>query len=552
MFLTPFYARLKICYLKLSQAAKATFFVLLHYVFEKLQHSTHWKYRDRLTQKPPLLKTAFLTNQYIRGEMKEAENEHTCWTICGECQGRGKKSRRLRKKVRLAFKSALEKFEKTGEGIEPVRPKGHLYSCFDCGGCGLIRSDSNPIPDTENFPHVAIVGGGIGGVALAVACLHRGIPFTLYERDSGFDMRSQGYGLTLQQASKAIEGLGLFSLTEGVISTRHVVHTTDGKIVGEWGRRKWLESDVKTSPKRTNVHIARQSLRSALLAQLGGLDAVQWGHQLVNFKVREEGRVDLSFQVNGEIKRSTADLVVGADGIFSAVRNLLMGEDKTPLRYLGCIVILGICPLADIKGLDHSLLDSATVFQTANGNERIYMMPYASDSIMWQLSFPMSEKEAKKLSERGTQALKEEACRRTQWHDPIPQILAATNSNLVSGYPVYDRELLTSEMLERGGPITLIGDAAHPMSPFKGQGANQALLDSLSLARGITKGCRPLSNWKEAGVRKSVLTEFETEMLERSAIKVIDSAEAAQFLHTDIALHEGDEPRGRILKRKEE
>ena len=90
------------------------------------------------------------------------------------------------------------------------------------------------------------------------------------------------------------------------------------------------------------------------------------------------------------------------------------------------------------------------------------------------------------------------------------------------------------------------------MSPFKGQGANQALLDALALARGITKGCGPFSQWRESGVRKSVLTEFESEMLERSARKVKDSAEAAQFLHSDIVLHEGDEPRGRCLKRKGE
>ena len=105
-------------------------------------------------------------------------------------------------------------------------------------------------------------------------------------------------------------------------------------------------------------------------------------------------------------------------------------------------------------------------------------------------------------------------------------------------------------MLAKGAQVTLIGDAAHPMSPFKGQGANQALLDALALARAITKNCRPLSQWRQAGVRESVLTEFETEMLQRSASKVKDSAEAAQFLHTDIVLHEGDEPRGRVLKRK--
>lgn len=480
------------------------------------------------------------------------ENEESNWTVCLECQGRGKRRRRLRKKVRLSYQRALDAFEKTNAepSMAPVRPKGHLEDCLNCGGSGLLPSAQPPSVDSENYPHVAIIGGGIGGVALAVACLHRGIPFSLYERDSGFDTRSQGYGLTLQQASKAIEGLGLFTLDQGVVSTRHLVHTTAGKVIGEWGVRKWMASGVNTSPKRTNIHIARQSLRLALLDQLGSHDVVQWGHQLVDVQTSEDEKVNLSFNVDGTMKQVQADLVVGADGIRSAVRQLLMDEEVTPLRYLGCIVILGICPLADLNGLESELLDGATVFQTANGNERIYMMPYDSDSVMWQLSFPMPEAEAKVLSEQGAQALKDEACRRTQWHQPIPQILAATQPSLVSGYPVYDRALLTPERLAKVGQATVIGDAAHPMSPFKGQGANQALLDALALARGIAKGCRALSKWREVGIRESVLSEFEAEMLARSAVKVKGSAEAAAFLHSDIVLHEGDEPRGRCLKRE--
>ena len=480
--------------------------------------------------------------------MKNAKQESTNWTSCHECQGRGKKSRRLRKKVRLAYQKKLKKFENSnGNGAPPVKPKGHLYTCVKCGGSGLLPSTQTIGPDRENYPHIAIVGGGIGGVALAVACLHRGIPFTLFERDESFDTRAQGYGLTLQQASRAIEGLGILALKEGIVSTRHVVHTTDGKIIGEWGIRKWAPSDDKSAPKRTNIHIARQSLRLNLLNQLGERDNVRWGHQLIDFK--ENNGVELSFDVEGNTRTFTADLLVGADGIRSSVRSLLIGESATPLRYLDCIVILGICPLAALEGIESPLLDSATVFQTANGNERIYMMPFDTDTVMWQLSFPMKETEAKLLSAKGPEALKEEAIRRTPWHDPIPQIVEATQSAQVTGYPVYDRDLLNPYILANGQHVTLIGDAAHPMSPFKGQGANQALLDALALARAITRGCRPKSNWKDDGIRNSVLNEFESEMLKRSAVKVKDSAEAAYFLHSDIVLHEGDGPRGRFQKR---
>ncbi len=479
------------------------------------------------------------------------KNETSSFTICIECQGLGKKNKRIRKNVKLRYQTALVAYEKSDrQGAAPVRPKAVQYSCLKCNGSGLLEADKHPFADIDNYPHVAIIGGGIGGAALAVACLHRQIPFTLYERDDSFNSRSQGYGLTLQQASNAIKGLGIFKLKEGVVSTKHVVHNSEGKVIGEWGMRKWMDSEVKTSPKRTNIHIARQSLRFELLDQLGDHKSVKWGHQLINFNESEDDFIELSFQVDGKIKKAKADLVVGADGIRSSVRKLLLGDDSTPLRYLGCIVILGICTIKDIKNVDSSLLDSATVFQTANGNERIYMMPFTSDSVMWQLSFPMSEEAAKQLSKKGPKALKEEACRRTPWHNPIPQILAVTDESNISGYPVYDRELLKSELLSKEKKVTLIGDAAHPMSPFKGQGANQALLDALALARGISKGCRPLSAWRKIGIRESVLTAFETEMLQRSASKVKGSAEAVKFLHSDAVLQEANEPRGRPLNRK--
>jgi 2-polyprenyl-6-methoxyphenol hydroxylase-like FAD-dependent oxidoreductase len=467
--------------------------------------------------------------------LEKLENSVTSWTLCQNCKGQGKKNRKQPKK------SLIQQ--------EGIVSKNEQISCKKCLGSGLIASTNFPQIDAENYPNIAIIGGGIGGVALAVACLHRGIPFTLFERDKSFSDRSQGYGLTLQQASKAMKSFGIKSLKEGIVSSKHIVHTTEGNIIGEWGMRKWMPSDTKKSQKQTNIHIARQSLRLALLEQLGGHNSVQWGHQLLDFK-ESDTKIDLSFQVNGEIKNVQTDILVGADGIRSSVRKLLLGEEILPLRYLDCMVILGICSLKSLKNIESPLLDGATVFQTANGKERIYMMPYSEEAIMWQLSFPISEEAAKEISTKGKNSLKEEAIQRTNWHSPIPEIIKATLEFEISGYPVYDREILSTTLLEKTEKnITLIGDAAHPMSPFKGQGANQALLDALSFAREITKKCTKSSNWKEIGIRKSVLNDFESEMLSRSASKVKDSAEAAKFLHSEIALFEGNQPRGSVAKK---
>jgi len=535
----------------------------------------------------------------------------------------------------------------------------------------------------------------------------------------------QGYGLTLQQARRALEALGIFETNDdahnsnftsakllqehSVTSTKHVVHTPDGKQVGEWGLRRWIgdsnrkEKDdintrhncvnscennnrsksfeanagtssrtkqrpvrAKNKKRRQNLHVPRQILRLALMEALKeasdvhGEEAgvlsknsalnsdstrhkrtakakhlhdnhntvnISWGHKLVNIQPLNNSSstndVQLTFEVvdesgsNKRIINSQANLVVGCDGIRSSVREQLfranaIANDKfdereddnssdsalNALRYLNCFVILGICPLENLFSKEGErvevdflqqqkenligispLLDGKTVFQTADGTTRIYLMPYSkkNNEYMWQLSFPVDDEElAIGLSRRGSKALKEEALKRCQsWHTPIPEILKSTPVELVSGYPVYDREILTADSLVacrenvsekfpsqkdekyRSGadnsidshnhfsidcnsiPITLLGDAAHPMSPFKGQGANQALLDALSLARSLYR----IHGIEERSIEEA-LKHYESEMLDRSAKKVRASSEAAQFLHSDIAIQEGDVTRG--------
>jgi hypothetical protein len=120
---------------------------------------------------------------------------------------------------------------------------------LNCSGSGLVAAISPPIPDTENYPHVAI-GGGIGGVALAVACLHRGfrLPFTNAITASKLDLRAMDSlcNKLVKQSKDCV-----FS-EEGVISTRHLVHTTDGKVIGN-GNEKMDAVRGAKSPKRTYI-----------------------------------------------------------------------------------------------------------------------------------------------------------------------------------------------------------------------------------------------------------------------------------------------------------
>ncbi|CAB9527972.1 Zeaxanthin epoxidase, chloroplastic [Seminavis robusta] len=523
-------------------------------------------------------------------------------TVCSKCRGEGKLVQAPSRKARKRYKQSSNDAKKN-KNLPPPRIDG----CKPCGGSGLVVAatddeitTNNTSNNNNNYPHVGIVGGGLGGLALAVACRHRGIPFTVYERDANFFERSQGYGLTMQQASRALKALGIpVPLQDGIVSTKHMVHKPDGTVVGEWGLRKWIGNNKKqeqndkkknnsNNNKRQNVHIARQALRYELLQALGGPTQVQWGHRLVEFSEQED-RVDLTIEVANNdnthsekakptIKQTSASLLVGADGIRSSVRRQGLGEEQSPLRYLGCIVILGICPLThnQVQDLQSPLLDGETVFQTADGSTRIYMMPYSQKEYMWQLSFPMDEQAAMALSQRGPQALKDESLKMCHaWHTPIIPILKQTPATLVSGYPVYDRDVLTKQHLtttlssssSRLRRVTLLGDAAHPMSPFKGQGANQALLDALFLARTIFKDFNNNDNNKnttqhettlsndtsldcEAAILEKLLETYETEMLERSSVKVEASAKAAHFLHTNVAIQEGNVTRGAAANSK--
>eukprot|EP01040_Poterioochromonas_malhamensis_P004329 gene4329-4641_t len=451
---------------------------------------------------------------------------------------------------------------------------------------------SSPPMKTKFYP-IGIVGGGLGGSALALALQAQRIPFKLFEKDDSFDARRQGYALTMQQGGITLRDLGIVDKVKdiGVISTAHYAYDATGNLLGAYGYNvsqavkpmtteeyKVMQShDLKG---RHNIHIPRQVLRNLLLEQINPTN-IHWKKKLESiiplqgeenekqYETSEKGEkvlvdpqaMKLRFQDGSE---EIVSLVIGADGIFSRVRQLL--KDSIPsttddvkeqsvqsptnpashdLKYLDLMVILGISNLK-------SSLDGIAYCQRQwlNGSTRVFTMPYDENRLMWQLSYPLDEAEALKLSsveKRNAseilavgRLLKEAAMNKCAGWDPILlDIFERTDDYGLSGHPVYDRNpanflIAQSPLTSR---VTLLGDAAHPMSPFKGQGANQALLDALSLSKTL------ISSEYVKPKRRLIpiaLRDYERDMKARTEVKVLKSREAAKYLHSDVALATGN------------
>ena len=143
-------------------------------------------------------------------------------------------------------------------------------------------------------------------------------------------------------------------------------------------------------------------------------DAIQWGRKMKRFSLSEDTK-DVVLEFHDGTKE-TISLLVGADGIHSAVRKQLIGDE---LRYLGVIVILGI-----VRS-EHPLIQER-IFETVDGTTRIYAMPFTSDCSMWQLSFPCDEARARALAASPPLLLAEALSRCAGWHRPVPELLSAT------------------------------------------------------------------------------------------------------------------------------
>ena len=427
-------------------------------------------------------------------------------------------------------------FARAGEQKVAKRLRQRRKRAAGGGGAG---ADAAAAVDVSGCGRIVVAGGGIGGAAAAAALQRRGFDVVVLEADASFDSRKQGYGLTIQRQD-ATQALGISLAADDAPSTSHYTFAADGAILGFYGEAFGAKSKGRQEADNSGrfVHIPRQVLRQRLVEQLRP-GTIRWGSRLRGFEYGERG-VTVTLTDGTSID---AALLVGSDGIFSTVRRQLdLAGDR--LNYVGLIVVLGI---VEEGAAAVPPLARRRIFETVDGTTRIYAMPFTTTSTMWQLSFPYGEDAARALV-KDPAALKAEIVRRCGgWHEPIPALLRGTPLESMAGYPVYDRDLLEADVLRRPGKekekkgappaaqrrVTLIGDAAHPMTPFRAQGANQALSDAVLLADALVEGIA--AHGAKAGV-DAALPGFERKMLSRSARTVIGSREKAKELHSSLAL----------------
>ena len=437
---------------------------------------------------------------------------------CAACGGLGAVFSRSRKARRRGAEAP--------GAAAPARKK-----CDACGGTGIVAG----APEIPARADVAVVGGGIGGLAVAVALQHRGVGCAVFERDGDADERAAGYGLTMQQGGKALEALGALDAVRaaGTTTGRHVsLDARTGALLGVHGERAAAQAAARrATPAASATHLPRRALRAILLARLRA-GTVRWGARLeaVGAPDPATGRRTLVFAGGAEVDCA---VVVGADGIRSATRRLLSAEGDAPLRDLGVCVVLGFCDSSALG--PHYARDC---FEAVDGVARVYAMPYDDDRTMWQLSWRTGAGGAPpRLPDRPSgAALKAAALGIVEaWAATAPGVLAAVRATApadCTGYPIVDRDAAPAR--PRG--VAFVGDAAHPMAPFKAQGANQALIDGVALARELgATDLAPAALRRNRGV-EAALDAYWAAMLPRAKTKVDASRRAAALLHSPAAL----------------
>lgn len=308
-----------------------------------------------------------------------------------------------------------------------------------------------------------IIGGGIGGLAVALALRQAGVAATVFERAPALQEVGAGIGIGAN-GMYALEKLGVAEAVKkaGANVDRIEIRDQDGKTLSALTS---VPLERQLGVGTTLVH--RADLHTALAKELDA-NSIQLDREFVGFDQNETG-VAARFADGSEAHGS---LLIGADGLFSKVRAQLWGAE--PPRFAGYTSCRGVLAQAP-QGFP-----SGTGFEAWGRGRRFGLFHIGRGRAYWYATWnaPAGEAEAGEELKHYLQEIFAE------WAAPVPQALATTPAATLIRTDICDRPALPRWGSRR---VTLLGDAAHPTTPNLGQGACMAIEDAVVLAQCLSR-----------------------------------------------------------------
>jgi salicylate hydroxylase len=309
--------------------------------------------------------------------------------------------------------------------------------------------------------NIAIIGGGIGGLATANALIKHGFNVQVYERAQA--LRPIGAGLTL--TPNGLNSLDTIQpgMVESLKQAGSQLNTlTLKRSTGETIASMQMTLMQQYGQPMLNIQWSRLQ---AILASVLPPEIIHLNHRCIGFD-QHENSVETHFE---DGKTVQSDLLIGADGINSIVRQMLIGD--------GSPIYAGRMSWRAVIQYPHELLspDSATLI-TAPDGRNLMLIDVGDGYTFWSAGALLTDDS---VCQRATDAKARVLEIFAEWTEPVGAILKATPAEDIVERPICDRTPLPRWS---SGRVTLLGDAAHPVVPSLGQGANTAFEDAYELA----------------------------------------------------------------------
>ncbi|KAF3059581.1 FAD-dependent urate hydroxylase [Daldinia childiae] len=380
-------------------------------------------------------------------------------------------------------------------------------------------------------PRILIVGAGLGGLTLAQSLRKQGIPFEVFERDTDAQSRFLGWAI------------GVHTILDDLVSSipndlppikESITHLSPLKLEAQlsfYFHGKHMA--VQSSPEQQVIRANRPRFRDWLSTNI----PIQWGKRPTRVE-QVQDEILLHFE---DGTTATGDILVGADGVNSFVREHLLGvPNKELLQPIPNCMICGETTLSG-EAFERQLSLAHSCYVAVGPASTNYFLfvglnRVSSDGKSGRYYWFIAEKDPSIANENhwtksASQAeLYDHVIKLTSGLEPrFSEVIESTSVSEVKPKPFIIRDAEIEHLPV--GRITLLGDAAHPMSPFRGEGGAHALLDALNLSKAI--GQLKSNDTSEI---ESLFGPYQKEMLERGARAV----KASRSQHTFETIADGN------------